>query len=91
MLYVTCIYMYRRSNGMCYRLDNSRFLFPNSILFILLQSKWLIIRLSAKPNINELMLMFTNGGMLANKKLHILENGVHCDHENCKKNLQKLN
>lgn len=77
---------------MCYRLDNSRFLFPNSILFILLQSKWLIIRLSAKPNINELMLMFTNGGMLANKKkLHILENGVHCDHENCKKNLQKLN
>lgn len=53
---------------MCYRLDNSRFLFPNSILFILLQSKGLIIRLSAKPNINELMLMFTNGGMLANKK-----------------------
>lgn len=63
--------MYRRSNGMCYRLDNSRFLFPNSILFILLQSKGLIIRLSAKPNINELMLMFTNGGMLANKKNYI--------------------
>lgn len=27
--------------------------------------------MSAKPNINELMLMFTNGGMLANKKNYI--------------------
>lgn len=31
------------------------------------------------------MLMFTKEGIFANKKLNILENGVRCDHENCKK------